>query len=366
MAFGFLGSFRQTQWRCFRQFILNERKCVNGRLAYIAAEIERIGEITIFYERTGGVVEGVGDQLETANQVCERRTGFNITEGSTLFKLVQAYIAQGGNPAEISLWLKPDRVLWESELDPEDNPDVSQSTLINDEEVPGALNTQPGFGVVAPDNDNRSLGGADKGGWLKWGRYPFRRVGRVIDLSEADSQIAAQVDFARRWTNASIQRRNNLEARIIKLMDYREQLENEQQQALVQAVGGQVDSLPFGDPRQVHPDLAVPKIVEALDKIIYQLVPEGRTPQEKLDQQVQEIVVRKGAGVGSRDAIVQELEQFFRAQEAKQDQEITKIIKTSGADQQMIPDLNSVNLDNMKNFDSIWVDDPDDDRFSAL
>lgn len=363
MSFGFLGTFRQTQWRCFRQFLLSERRVVNARLAYIDAQIQRIGEITVFYERRGGVTESVEGRLETATQVTERRTGFHVSEGSSLHKLVQAYIAQGGNPCEISLFLRPDHVLWQSDKDPEDDPSVDPTVSLDDEEVPGALNEQPGFGVVAPESDNRGLGGPDKGGWLKWGRYPFRRAGRIIDLSEADQQIAYQVDFARRWANPTIQeRRNNLEARIIKLMDYREQLENEREAVLVQALGGTVEGLPLGDPRQFQPDLHTARIVNSIDRILYNSVPVGRTPDEKLQRQIHEVVARPGAN--RADVTAQELARGIAEMESRRAQEVSS---TPGSDfEDMLPDLNSINLESLSKFDTLWADEEDDDRFTAL
>jgi len=363
MSFGFLGSFRQTQWRMFRQFVLNERRVVGARLAYIDAELQRIGEITVFYARRKADVAGVEGAQQTVTQVIERRTGFCVEpENSTLHKLVQAYIAQGGNPCEISLFLKPDRLLWESEFDPDEDPNVDPTIRINDEEVDGALNEQPGFGVAAPESDNRSVGGPDKGGWLRWGRYPFRRIGRIINLSEADQQLAYHVDFARRWANPTIQeRRNNLEARIIKLMDYREQLLNEREAVLAQAVGGSVDSIPLSDPRMVQTNLSVPKIVETVDNILYKKIARGRTRKELAAQQVQEIRGRPGARVDP-ELIEAELKAFFQAQESGVKEDTSQGLP----DEELVPDLNSVNLEDMGKLDSAWIDDADDDRWTGL
>lgn len=362
MSFGFLGSFRQTQWRIFRQFILNERRVVDARLSYINAELERMGEITVFYERTGGVVESVEGRLEKTTQVTERRTGFHVTEGSSLFKLIQAYIAQGGNPGDISLFLKPDRVLWESDLDPDENPNIDTSTFINNEVVEGALNEQPGFGVVAPESDNRGVGGPDRGGWLKWGRFPFRRVGRNISLSEADQQIAYHLDFSRRWANPTInERRNNLEARILKLMDRRDQLLNEREYILAQAVGGSVESVPLADPRFANPNLHVTRIVEKIDTILYNKVARGRSQDERFAQQVNEVVERPKAGA-SASAVVAQLEAAFQQQESG-----AAAQEMSGRpDDELIPDFNSVNLKNTSEFDTLWIDEATDDRYSAL
>lgn len=358
MAFGFLGSFRQTQWRCFRQFILNERRAVDAKLAVINAELERIGEVTVLYAQTRQVTES-GGRLEAVNSVSERRTGFFVTEGSSLHKLVQAYIALGGNPCEISLFLQPDRVLWESDLDPEDNPNIDPSASINDEQVEGVINEQPGFGVVAPESDNRSEGGADKGGWLRWGRYPIRRVGRFINISEADHQIAYRVDLARRWVNPAIQsRRNNIEARIIKLMDLREQLQQERDDVLMQAVGGTVRGLPIPDPRQYSPGDHVVRIVEEIDNILYAKVPQARGQQLRR-QQLQEITRRPGADL-SEEEIAAQLAEGIAVLEEQQ------AVTEQGITENLIPDFNSINSENLAQFDTLWPDDPEDDRYSAL
>jgi len=346
MSFGFLGSFRQTQWRIFRQFILNERRVVDARLAYIDAELQRIGEITVSYARRNE---------DSSGEVTERRTGFSVMpESSSLHKLVQAYIAQGGNPCEISLFLKPDHVLWESDRDPDENPDIDPTAPINDEEVDGALSEQPEFGVVSPESDNRSVGGPDRGGWLRWGRYPFRRIGRMIDLSEADQQIAYHVDFARRWANPTIQeRRNNLEARIIKLMDYREQLIHERENVLSQAVGGSVDSVPLGDQRMVQPNLHVALIVQAIDKIIYTLIPRGRTRGELREQQRKEITERPGVVVNADEALAKLKADLEASQTATESQGLP--------DEDLIPDFNQPNYANLGEFDTLWWDHPVED-----
>lgn len=348
MAFGFLGSFRQTQWRNFRTFILQERRVANARLAMINAELARIGEVTVFYERRTRAVQGsTTGALEAADVVSERRSGFAVSPGSTLEKLLQAHIAMGGNPAEISLFLKPERVLWESKFDPEDDPDLEQNTLINDEAVEGVFNENPGFGVVAPESDNRALGGADKGGWLKWGRYPWRRIGRIINLSEADQQIAYKVDFARRWANPAIQeKRNNIEARILKQMDLREQLANERDNILVQALGGSVRGLPLPDPRQHVVDLHVVRIAEEIDNIVFGRRPKPRTDQERLEQQLQEVAQRRGA---NQAASV-----------------VPTSAETGNLGAETIPDFNTTSLEFIAQFDTLWLDEDDDDRYTAL
>lgn len=359
MSFGFLGSFRQTQWRCFRQFILQERRAVDARLAVIDAELKRIGKVTVVYAEVSRVTQ-TGNELEAVNGISERRTGFCIPDGTSLHKLVQAYIAQGGNPCEISLFLKPDSVLWESDLDPEDNPDLDTTASINDEQVDGVVNEEPGFGVVAPESDNRSLGGADKGGWLRWGRYPIRRIGRFVNLSEADQQVAYRVDLARRWANPTIaHRRNNIEARILKLMDLREQLQQERDDILQQALGGTVRGLPLGDPRQYSPDDHVVRIIEEIDNILYAKIEHASDQNDLLVQQLSEITARPGANQTEAE-ITSQIAQGIAALEQQQAQ------ASQGITENLIPDFNSINIKDIAEFDSIWHDEAEDDRYTGL
>jgi len=267
--FGFLCAFRQTQWRNFRAFILNERRAVDARLAMIDAELTRIGKIQAIYETRAEAVANSTGQTEVASAVNERRVGLLVTEGSSLHKLLQAYIAQGGSPWEISLFLQPDSVEFVREVDPEEDPDDNPDIEINDREVEGVDNQQPHFGVVATKPGSRGSGGGDEGGWLTWGRFSWARAGRMVDISEAGSDIAFQVDHARRWANQSIAALNHLESKVIKLMDLREQLITERDELLTQSVGGSVDSLPVPDDSRFHAGLHVTAIVEYFDRIFY-------------------------------------------------------------------------------------------------
>ena len=222
------------------------------------------------------------------------------------------------------------------------------------------VNELPGFGVVAPESDNRALGGADKGGWLRWGRYPIRRIGRFINVSEADQQVAYRIDLARRWVNPTIQhRRNNLEARILKLMDLRECLQQERDDILQQALGGTVRGLPLGDPRQYSPDDHVVRIVEEIDNILYHKIQAAGNPTDLLQQQRLEISERPGANQTEAELTAQIAQAFAAADEQKR-------LTTLGVTGDLIPDLNSINKENISQFDSIWQDDAEDDRYTGL
>lgn len=244
MGFGWLGTFRQGQWRSFRRFVLNERRDAESRLSVIEAELARIGEVTVFYASTTDAETG-----ETT--VTEQRTGFDVTPGTSLGKLVQAYIAQGGNPLDISLFLSPDSTFIE---------DVEDATTIRP--------TQPYDGVVYPQSGVPVPGVKYEGGRLPLLKAPDRQP-------RSDDIVASAVTTARKWVNTTIQHRlHDLEARIIKLCDLREQLQQERD-AITMAVGGTVGALPTLDTDFFDEKLGVVKIIAAIDAVFYETDDDG-------------------------------------------------------------------------------------------
>lgn len=307
MAFGFLGAFRQTQWFNLRRWLLNERRAVDARIAVIDAELSRIGSVVVEYASTEQVVRNEQGTSVVTFAVTETRSALYVTEGSSIHKLFQAYIAMGGNPCEISLFLTPDEVAFTSEVDPVDDYGDNPGIEVNSKSVAGVENFQPGFGVVSEVAGSRGIGGQDRGGFLNWGRFAWSRIGQSIDVAEAGQTFSHNVDWSRRWANQAIQERfNNIEAKIIKLADLREQLLLERDQLLVQSVGGGVSSLAAPDPQRFHTGLSLTAIVTGIDQIFY-----GRNSAGELSF------------------------------------EITNTAK-------------------LAEFDTLWVDRPDDDTFTAL
>ena len=242
MGFGWLGTFRQGQWQAYRSFVLNERRDVGQRMAVIQAEITRIGLVNVVYTRETGE-----DGIDTYT---EQRAGFSVTQGSSLEKLIQAYIAQGGNPFDVSLFLSPDSTFI---LDPED-----ESTV---------MPTQPYGGVIYPQNGSYAIGTSYEGGYLVVKKYVPARVGGRKDLK--DSLVAGAVDTSRRWVNTTIRTRmHDLEARIIKLCDLREQLHQELE-SLTMAMGGVSGDIPTLNQDFYDEKLGVARIVSAIDGIFY-------------------------------------------------------------------------------------------------
>jgi hypothetical protein len=259
MSFGWLGTFRQGSWMAFRRFVLEERRDIAKRIQVINAELSRIGEVTVFYGET--------TDDEGTTTITEERAGFLVTAKSSLGKLFQAYVALGGNPFDISLFLTPDAVVV---LDPED------------EEMEGQSD-QPYGGVIYPKSGSYTTGETYEGGYMVLQKYLPARIGGKKQLE--DSPVASQVAKARGWVNKEIRyKRNDLEARIVKLCDLREQLLEELQDIAWAAAGITSDS-PYLDDDQFDPNLSVANIVALIDSYFYTVDDDGLadfdTPNEE-------------------------------------------------------------------------------------
>lgn len=241
MSFNWLGTFRQGSWRSYRSYILNQRREVSQRVAVINAELERIGTVTVIYGET--------ENEDGTTTITEERLGFSVSNGSSLEKLLQAYIAQGGNPFDISLFLTPDSVIYIEEKDL-------------------TVESQPYGGVIYPKSGNYSPGNLYEGGFLVVKKYLPARIGGRKQVE--DQTVAGLVAQSREWLNQGLRERlNNLEARIIKLCDLREQFLRELEE-LTFAVGGTAGSIPTLDTETFDADLDVAKIVAAIDSVFYE------------------------------------------------------------------------------------------------
>lgn len=193
-SFAFLGTFREGQWRSFRKFMLEERRDAASRVGVILQELDRIGDVSMGYAQVEDPESGV-------SSVSERRTGIQVTGGSSLEKLLGAYSMVGGNPLDISMFLMPD-----------------SGTL----EEQGFTPTQPGGGLLyrtpityaytSQPTEGASLLAYDK-----------RRAPVNITMqSRLDGDV---LQAGRRWLTQEMRhKRWDLESRIIKLCDLREQL----------------------------------------------------------------------------------------------------------------------------------------------
>lgn len=238
MSFAWLGTFRQGQWQRFRRFILNERLDAAARASFILAEVARIGEVVVQYERPD-------DGAAT-----EKRTGVFVDPNTSLGKLLAAYTVLGGNPLDISMFLMPDKVV---EL-----------------ESGATASTYPSDGVMYPlGGDYGFTGDQFSQGMSSLKTFDQRRMGgkRTVD----DRDVGDLVDLSRRWVEQSIKyKRNDLEARIIKLCDLREQLLQELDQiAWMMSDFAPIASGNYGAGTGLNQKRTVTQIVATIDRIWY-------------------------------------------------------------------------------------------------
>jgi len=261
-----MGVFPVGYFRATTQWLLRERRDVTARIAYLQAEIERIGCVTMYFR---SVPEGEGSKMT------EQPVGFAVTQGSSLAKLVQAYIAQGGNIYNVSKFLRPDTTEFigaaEDDLD--------------------RVEKSPGGGIVAPQsvNYNNPLpqvnsDGEDgstvektgyegyEGGYVASHRYYPGRMGGRIDRGAWDSNtIVRAMHDVRKWANPTIKGRlQNMEWRIIKLSDLCEQLEKERDEVLMEAFGGQLEGLPWLDTEKYDPRKLVQNLIADMYALLMQ------------------------------------------------------------------------------------------------
>lgn len=245
MSFGWTGFFRQGAWREFRSFILNQRRDSLPRLRAINAEIRRIGDLRLVYSRI--------DPSDPTSPMSENRTGIDVTAGSALEKLLQAYIAQGGNPFDISMFLHFDSF------------DVQE----NDDGTTDVTEIEPYGGMVSPQSVDPVSGGLYTGGWLPLWRYPPRKFGNNITYVSESAEMTPAIRQARDWASREIRGlRNHLEARIIKLCDLREQLVKERDEILPQAIGSAAYGVEF-NPDTFAVTHHTSSIINLIDDVFY-------------------------------------------------------------------------------------------------
>jgi hypothetical protein len=258
MSFGWMGTFRQGSWRALRSFVLQERQDVGRRLAVIRSELRRIGSITVIYQQE---VDEATDEI----RVTEERIGFSVTRNSSLERLVQAYVAQGGNPFDISHFFIPDRAVAVSE--------DSEGRTTTGHEYPWGGVAYP---KTAEPNEPENSFGAYPGGFIPLRKYIPGRIGGRRDLDSEAESVVNFMTWLRKPVSHEIRRkRNDIEARIIKLCDLREQLTRERDEILVQAFGGLSESSIEFDPDRFAQVLRVPRITQAIDDIFFEVDSDG-------------------------------------------------------------------------------------------
>jgi len=239
-SFGGMSRLRTGYWRGIRDWLLREGVDVERRIQAIGVERNRIGTITVVYGQ-----KGVGASVIRT----ESRRAFAVSPGSSLEKLVQAYVMMGGNPLDISMFMLPDRTVHISSAKDHNDVDVYEEVY-------------PYGGVAAPVSahgpedttmdrgslpDGAPVQASDyssyPGGKLNLKKYSAERIGGQARLVWLDVHTSTShtIHKARRWANQEIaEKLHLLEHKIIKLMDLREQLWGEYYFELGQAWAGTI------------------------------------------------------------------------------------------------------------------------------
>ncbi len=293
--FNFSSIVREAQWRMFRNHILTERKSVPARLQALRADLARIGHVVVVYKRVSRVVPDTNGAVIEQQSVTEERTGFFVSQGSSLERLLQVYVVQGGNPCDISLFLEPDEVLLER------TENLSPNERITDAGVPSVPADQPYYGVVSTQSaDSYGPGGRYRGGLPTFLRDAYNQAGRYFDASDAGSRVWNKVDQGRRWLQQSLQEMNRLENMILRLADLREQLLREQDEILVQAVGGTTEGVPSPNSVRFASSVHVSRLVHEMDSVFYQKDAAGAP----LFTQIQRGTGEQPAGISLYDSLL--------------------------------------------------------------
>jgi len=273
MSFGWNCMFRRGQWLEFRRFVLLQRQNVGYRLNYIEKELANIGNIRIIYEKVG----------EGENQkVTEKRVGLEVDIESSLGKLLKAYIAQGGNPFDISMFLQPDSYAWVERKDGEQP--ITGGVQVKDTQGNNQnlyrQYDQPYGGVLYPRSATADESEQiDTSGWLEIWKYGPRRLGGSKNIWPKADEIGGVIYHARKWVTQEISHlRNNLEARIIKLCDLREQLMIERADILYNAISGTAIGLAPYDPNNQLDEVHLSHIVTNIDLNFFEAMDQDQLP----------------------------------------------------------------------------------------
>jgi len=252
-----MGVWPVGYFRAFSGWVLNNRRGVAARVATINAEVSRIGFIKVFYQ---------GLDSAGSTERSEDRLGISVTAGSTLERLVQAYVAQGGNPLDISSFMHPQ----------------STDIDVDDEGNTVSVSQYPFDGLIAPRSAEPNEPyvsatdtgyGAFPGGMPRTHRYfPARQGGRISPGSYDYNAVVKSMHQIRDWTNQDIKERlSDLEARIIKQCDLREQLVHERDVVLVQAFGGALFGVAPLDEERFDKNLMVQNMIRDMEGLIYKV-----------------------------------------------------------------------------------------------
>jgi hypothetical protein len=267
---GYLGAF--SSW------LLRNRKEISMRINTLNAEIARIGHVYVIYNKVQD-----GESIKAT----ETRVGFSVTPDSTVGKLMQAYIANGGNPLNISSFMHPDSTIIRQVL--------ADGEIIKEEVYPNG-------GMVSPQSaeyyeplaqPGTSSGyGASYAGYANTVRdYRTRKHVRTGAGHPMANEINTAMHFMRRWANQEIKERlQDIEWRIIKQCDLKEQLEDERDHILMQSFGGAMSGLQqFQSDSEggiYNKELLVQVIMQDLWKRVFDINSDGSIRAAKANNEV--------------------------------------------------------------------------------
>lgn len=270
-SFSKMGVFPAGYFRATTQWLLRERRDVVARIDTLQAELVRIGHVRMYYR---AVQEGQETRLT------EERVGFSVTKGSSLCKLVQAYIATGGNPFDISGFLHPDETEWQV--------DENGEALRKERYPHGGIraplsvdynNPLPEVGEDSGGNPVRVKSGFEgyEGGYLNTHRYYPARMGGRRNRGAWDAETVTRVMHdVRKWANKEIKARlQDMEWRIIKLSDLHEQLRQERDRDLLEAFGGQLHGMPVPDFDALDPRRFCQNLIADMYEVLYAQTEDG-------------------------------------------------------------------------------------------
>ena len=255
-SFSKMGTWPVGYFRAYSSWILRQRREIPRRVETINAEVARIGDVIVYY--------GTSTLANGTTEKTEQRVGFAVTPGTSLGKLVRAYVGQGGNPLDISPFMKPES---------------TQVVQMNADGSPVVNQQYPHGGVAAPmsaapnepypENGQTGFSG-HPGGYVRMDSYiPARQGGRVNPGAYNHDAIVRNMDLMRSWAKQDIDELRRIEWNIIKLCDLREQLIKERDEILVQAFGGALTSVPPFDQTRFNPSLQVQNLIQEMYDLIF-------------------------------------------------------------------------------------------------
>jgi len=262
-SFSKMGIFPVGYFRGITTWLLRERRDVTARIDTLEAELVRIGEVKISYRP---LPEGEG--VKRSHQA----TGFAVTKGSSVARLMQAYIATGGNPYDISGFLHPDTTTWVD----------TDSGAVMMEQYPGGGMIAPKSAEYVTKSEPTSEDGstppektgfeAYQGGMIDHPGYVAGRMGGRLDRGTWDSDTVNLVMHdVRKWANKEIKARlQDMEWRIVKLADLAEQLRQERDFILMDAFAGQLNGLGLLDEVKQDPRRLCQCIIQDMYALLYE------------------------------------------------------------------------------------------------